>query len=376
LKLPGHGTTFGAVKTLGTLFSLLLVCALEDSFAQTIALTNPPASAAAVRTNTAIIPAPRAQEGPQKRYAELNQRVKAAAGNVDLVFLGDSITQGWEGNGKNVWKKYYGERKALNIGIGGDRTQHVLWRLDNGNFEGIKPKVVVLMIGTNNSNRDDHPAGEIHEGVVAIVRRLQELSPDTKVLLVGIFPRGQNFNDQRGKILQVNQALAKLDDGKRVFYVDFGSRLIERDGSISKAIMPDYLHLSEAGYRIWAEAIEPKLAELLGVNPIAPEASVAGEWTWQMKGPNGEDVQGPLLIQVDGGKVTGEFRTEGGRAMKIRSGTFSGSKLQLIVPRERPQGGEMVYEMEGTVDGDRISGEAVAEMNGQKVRAPWTATRK
>ena len=356
-----------------------MACSFAQVLAQTAAVTtNALETAAFVRTNTAIIPVPRPQEGPKKRFEELNQRVKAAAGNVDLVFLGDSITQGWEGNGKNVWKKYYGERKALNLGIGGDRTQHVLWRLENGNFDGLKPKVVVVMIGTNNSNRDDHPPGEILEGVLAIVRRLQELSPDTKVLVLGIFPRGQNFNDQRGKILQVNQALAKLEDGKRVFYLDFGSRLIESDGSISKAVMPDYLHLSEAGYRIWADAIEPRLAKLLGVKPIAPEtsAAVAGEWTWQMKGPNGEDVQGPLVLQADGSKVTGEFRTDSGRTMKIRSGTLTGSQLKLVVGRDRPQGGEMVYEMEGNVADDRITGEAVAEVNGQKIRAPWSASRK
>lgn len=236
--------------------------------AQAPARTTAPASntnavVAEVRTNLAIIPVPRPQEGPQKRYQELNQRVKAAAGDVDLVFLGDSITQGWEGSGKNVWSEFYGPRKALNIGIGGDRTQHVLWRLENGNFEGLKPKAVVLMIGTNNSNRDDHTPGEILEGVVAIVRKLQALAPETKVLVLGIFPRGQSFNDQRGKILQVNQALAKLEDGKRVFYLDIGSRLIEADGTISKAVMPDFLHLSEAGYRTWAEAMEPKLSSLL-----------------------------------------------------------------------------------------------------------------
>lgn len=211
---------------------------------------------------------PREQEGPRKRYEELNRRVEAAQGNVDLLFLGDSITQGWEGNGKQVWQQFYGHRKALNIGIGGDRTQHVLWRLENGNIKGIKPKVTVLMIGTNNSNRDDHTPAEILEGVVAIVNKLRASLPEMKILVVGIFPRGAAFNDQRGKILQVNQALAKLDDGRSVFYVDFGSRLIEADGSISKEIMPDFLHLSEKGYRIWAESIEPMVSRMLGDTPV------------------------------------------------------------------------------------------------------------
>jgi len=139
----------------------------------------------------------------------------------------------------------------------------VLWRFENGQLDGIKPKVAVLMIGTNNSNRDDHSEAEILQGVQFIVKQLRERLPKTKVLVVGIFPRGQTFSTQRGKILQVNQALAKLADGKMIHYVDFGSQLIEADGSISKEVMPDYLHLSEQGYEMWAQAIEPKLKKLL-----------------------------------------------------------------------------------------------------------------
>jgi lysophospholipase L1-like esterase len=100
--------------------------------------------------------------------------------------------------------------------------------------------------------------------VQAIVQQIRTRQPDTKIILLGIFPRGQTFSAQRGKILQVNEALARLDDGKNVFYVDIGSQLIENDGSISKSMMKDYLHPVEAGYTIWAAAIEPKLKELLG----------------------------------------------------------------------------------------------------------------
>lgn len=358
---------------------VISLCTLAQTFGQAPTATSNAADGGATpRTNAAMIPVPRPDERPQRRFEELNARVKATQGDADLVFLGDSITQGWEGNGKAVWNQYYGSRKALNLGIGGDRTQHVLWRLEHGNFDGLKPKVVVLMIGTNNSNRDDHPPGEILQGVVAIVRKLQDLSPETKVLLLAIFPRGETFNNQRGKILQVNQALAKLDDGRRVFYLDFGSRLIESDGSIAKAVMPDSLHLTEAGYRLWAEAMEPKLAELLGTVPIAggPSDRLAGEWTWHMKGPNGEEVEGPLVLQVAGSSVSGEFRTTTGRTLKLRSGSLSGDQLRMVVVRDRPQGGEMVYHMEGTLSEDRITGEATAEFNGEPVRAPWSAKRK
>jgi lysophospholipase L1-like esterase len=228
-------------------------------------VANPPV-VTGPRTNAAIIPVSRTG-GSTNRQNQVLQRAKDNPGECDIVFIGDSITQGWEGNGKNVWTNYYGSRKCLNFGVGGDRTEHVLWRFENGQLAGLKPKVAVLMIGTNNSgnNRDgteQYSPADILEGVQAIVKQIRERLPDTKIILVSIFPRAQTFSPQRGKLLQINQALAKLDDGKTVYYVDFGSQLIEGDGSISKAIMPDYLHLSEQGYEIWAKAIEPKLKEM------------------------------------------------------------------------------------------------------------------
>lgn len=217
------------------------------------------------RKNPAIVPVK--HEG--KRTEDVMQRGRENPGPCDIAFIGDSITQGWEGNGKNVWAKFYGGRKCLNFGVGGDRTEHVLWRFEQGQLNGIKPKAAVLMIGTNNSNKNKdgteaYSEAEILEGVKAIVQQLRERTPETKVLVLGIFPRGATFSTQRGKLLQINQALAKLADGKMIHYLDFGSQLIEADGSISKTLMPDYLHLSEAGYEIWANAIEAKLKELLG----------------------------------------------------------------------------------------------------------------
>ncbi len=212
---------------------------------------------------SAVVPIAR-NDKTLARFEELKKRVKENQGDVDVLFVGDSITQGWEGNGKDVWQQHYGSMKAVNIGIGGDRTQHVLYRLDNGNADGMKPKATVLMIGTNNSGDDRNSAEEIVEGVTAVVRKLQEKFPETKILLLGIFPRGDKFNNQRGKILQVNQAIHRLEDHQKVFFLDFGHVFINNDGSISKEIMPDYLHLSPKGYEMWAQAIEPKLNELLG----------------------------------------------------------------------------------------------------------------
>ena len=220
------------------------------------------------RANPAIIPVPRTGTSTN-RQSQVLQRAKDNPGPCDIAFIGDSITQGWEGPGKNVWTNFYDNRKCLNFGVGGDQTQHVLWRFENGQIDGIKPKAAVLMIGTNNSNKnragvEDYSEEEILEGVQAIVKQIRSRLPETKLLVVGIFPRAKTFTTQRGKILQINQALAKVADGNMIHYVDFGSQLIEADGSISKQIMPDALHLTEKGYTIWAEAIEPKLKELLG----------------------------------------------------------------------------------------------------------------
>src|SRR3954464_436209 len=145
------------------------------------------------KANDAAIAAP--HEGTLKRHEGFNERVKK--GNVDLIFIGDSITQGWEGSGAKVWKEFYDKRNAVNLGIGGDRTQHVLWRLDHGNIDGIKPKLAVLMIGTNNSG--SNTSEQIAEGVKLIVEKLRSKLPNTKVLVLGIFPRADNFDAAKNK---------------------------------------------------------------------------------------------------------------------------------------------------------------------------------
>jgi lysophospholipase L1-like esterase len=195
-----------------------------------------------------------------KRHEAFLERAKQ--GNIDLLFLGDSITAGWDGkNGKAVWERFYGPRHAANFGIGGDRTQHVLWRLDNGEIDGIKPGVAVLMIGTNNARTNS--SDEIAEGIEAIVKKLREALPETKILLLAVFPRGEKPGPVREKLAAVNQRIARLDDGKYVKYLDIGARFVNDDGTISKEIMPDYLHLSSRGYRIWADAMEPTLWSML-----------------------------------------------------------------------------------------------------------------
>lgn len=212
------------------------------------------------KPNDAVVPVPR-EGGWMNRHQSFNTRVKQ--GNVDLLLIGDSITQGWEGAGKNVWAKFYAKRNAVNLGIGGDRTQHVIWRLDNGNVDGIKPKAAVLMIGTNNSG--SNTSEQIAAGVKTIVERLRTKLPETKILVLAIFPRGATKDDARRKTNEgANAIIAKLADEKMVFFQDIGSKFLEADGTLSKEIMPDLLHLNEKSYTIWAEAIEPNVKKLMG----------------------------------------------------------------------------------------------------------------
>ncbi len=167
-------------------------------------------------------PAPRDDASWMPRHKSMNERVKK--GNVDLLMIGDSITHGWEGGGKDVWEKYYAKRNAVNLGIGGDQTQHVLWRLENGNIDGIQPKLAVLMIGTNNAGSGNVQA--IAAGVKAIVEKLRAKLPQTKVLLLAIFPRGPNTKDRLRQVnSKANEMIAKLDDGKNVFFLDIGPKI-------------------------------------------------------------------------------------------------------------------------------------------------------
>lgn len=188
----------------------------------------------------------------------------AQEGKAQLVFLGDSITAGW-GSKKDIWDKAFGQYTPANFGIGGDRTQHVLWRIQNGELDGIKPKAAVLMIGTNNVGSDT--AEGIAKGVTAIVETIRAKQPQAKILLLAVFPRGDKPTGKLGaaneKLKQVNAIIAKLDDGKNIHFLDIGSKFPQPDGALTKEVMPDFLHLSAAGYQIWADAISPKVAELM-----------------------------------------------------------------------------------------------------------------
>lgn len=194
---------------------------------------------------------------------------EAQKGGYEVLFQGDSITDGWRNNpAKKVWDASFAPLKAANFGISGDRTQHVLWRMQNGEFDGITlPKVVVLMIGTNNIGQKEapEPPSSAVAGVEAILQLIHRKSERTKVLLLAVFPRGEKPDDpKRALVKEINAGIAKFDDdGKTVKVLDIGDRFLEPDGTIRREIMHDFLHLTEKGYQLWADAVREPLAALL-----------------------------------------------------------------------------------------------------------------
>lgn len=193
-----------------------------------------------------------------------------AKGEGDVVFIGDSITQGWEGAGKKAWAEHFAAFKPVNLGIGGDQTGHVLWRITEGKeLEPLKPKLAVIMIGTNNTG--GHSAEQIAGGIRAILDELHKQKPEMKVLLLGVFPRAGAPKDVtvvpadklNPKIKAINDIISKYADDKTVFYKDIGPKFLNAEGGLDRKVMPDLLHLSPAAYAIWAEAIKDDIAKLI-----------------------------------------------------------------------------------------------------------------
>ncbi len=205
---------------------------------------------------SAVAPEPRNEDWWKNRNAKFN--AIAEGGNVDILFIGDSITEGWEGSGKKVWEKEFAPMKAVEFGIGGDRTENVIWRLDNGNLGGkMNPKAIVLMIGTNNTGHRKQKAEETAADIKTILEKLTKHYPRSHIILLGIFPRGEKADDPLRKINdEINAIISKIEMPK-VHYMDISKSFTNKDGSLSKDIMPDYLHLSEKGYQIWADQIMP-----------------------------------------------------------------------------------------------------------------------
>lgn len=228
------------------------------------------AATCCLAANPAATPIPGDGKRWQERHDAINQRVKQ--GQVDLLFIGDSIVQNFKypEDGKPVWDQFYAKRHAANLGISGDRTEHVLWRLTHGNLDGISPKLAIIMIGQNNGPH--HTAEEIADGITAIVKTVRSRLPNTKILLLAVFYRGEKPNAERQKLAKTNTIIADLADNKSIFYVDIDKVFLRPDGTICAELMPDFEHPSPKGFRIWAEAIEPKVAELMG-EPAAAKSS-------------------------------------------------------------------------------------------------------
>ncbi len=193
------------------------------------------------------------------------QRTKqgAAKQDINVIFFGDSITQGWGGDGKDVWDKTYAPLGAVNYGIGGDTTRQVLWRILNGEVEGLNPKLVVLKIGTNNLYNDLNSGSdeEIADGITKIVSTLREKLPNTKILLLGVLPRQNDYFSGRAK--RINEIIKKLDNGQTVRFLDMSDKFQTELGKVKPELyVPDQLHLAKPGYELWAATMKPLFDEM------------------------------------------------------------------------------------------------------------------
>jgi lysophospholipase L1-like esterase len=223
------------------------------------------------RPNSAIVPglAPFFRQKHQANVAV------AKAGKAELLLMGDSITDFWRNErgafaGKKVLEKHFGRWNIANFGIAGDTTQGVLYRLQNGEGEGFSPRAVMLMIGTNNTGRNS--AEEIAEGIGAVVSLLRKCFPESRILLLGVFPRGTANDPVRQTIREINHTISRLGDDEKVYYLDIGAKFLNSEGNIPADVMSDGLHPSSKGYESWAEAVAPTLSKLMDREP-APKSN-------------------------------------------------------------------------------------------------------
>ena len=212
------------------------------------------------RTEFSAVTPVASNRGPV-RHEQFLYRIKQ--GDIGLLFIGDSITDFWPRTGEYSWLKFAPYHPA-NFGISGERTEHVLWRMANGELDGIHPKLVVLMIGTNNiGQRPADKAGWAAAGVAKIVETIHEKLPDSKVLLLGIFPRDDKNSEPRAEVVKINAIIAKLDDGGKTRYLDISEVFLDGNGEIPKDVMADKLHPTAKGYDLWFEAIQATVNEMM-----------------------------------------------------------------------------------------------------------------
>ncbi len=228
-----------------------------------LVLLSPGPIVAAAQPLKAETPAPQRDSWWMERHDRTVARIRQ--GQVDLVFIGDSITQGWEEDGRPVWDRYYASRRAVNLGYNSDQTENVLWRLEHGELDGLAPKLAIVMIGTNNATMREDPPEYTAAGIKAILTTLRTRLPGTKILLLAIFPRGLTNDDPFRRVNEaVNDRLPAFADQRRVFFLNLNRRFLDGDGRLSAEIMSDALHPSALGYRLWAEGMEETIRKLLG----------------------------------------------------------------------------------------------------------------
>ena len=197
-----------------------------------------------------------------KHHADRKAWVKDR--KVDLLMVGDSIVFRWGRTGKKVWDEYYAKRNACNIGSSGDRTQHMLWHLQNGGLEGANPKLVLVMIGTNNRGKPENKGADTAYGILALLKEIHKQLPESKILLMATFPRGKSPTDiGRLRNIQINEIIRTYADDKIVHWLDIGDVFLDEKGGLIKELMPDGLHPSEEGFKVWAEAMEPHIKKLM-----------------------------------------------------------------------------------------------------------------
>ena len=244
----------------------LVLCALLVTLVEAGGLARQEVQIQELRQRSTT-PADRLAEAWWAERHEAKLREKASR-RVDLVFIGDSITHGWDGSFRpgpeRVWSAYYGDRNALNLGFSGDRTEHVLWRLEHGEVEGLTPRAVVLMVGTNNIGHGGQTAAEAEAGVRAVCRSIRSKMPRAKLILLAVFPRQDKGPEVAAKVDDLNRRIAPLGREPEITFLDINRAFLEPDRSLSREVMYDLLHPGPVGYDRWAEALEPTMRRLFG----------------------------------------------------------------------------------------------------------------
>jgi beta-glucosidase len=199
----------------------------------------------------------------ERKRAEARAALLAGPG-PRLVFIGDSITEGWEKEGRAAWEHHFARHGALNLGFGGDHTENVLWRLQHGALDGLSPQAVVLMIGTNNTGDRQEDPRSTAAGIRRLLEEIRQRLPATPILLLAVFPREARPDGPLRKLNdRVNGLISAYADGRHIHFLNLEAALTQPDGSLSAALFPDALHLSEQGYAIWAEQLAPVLQALM-----------------------------------------------------------------------------------------------------------------